>query len=150
MSSIRQIIFVSISLRGAEKIGGKEKRLSAPPAQLGGPIHEKKFLGVPDPEHYAWTKSRPAGPPGTRAMRRTKSTRFAYRNGIFTETPYQLSTLATNAEILDDSGVWWTLLHTWRDRSRGCGVQRVVPEARLNLVAKELGFVQIRHQMTEL
>jgi hypothetical protein len=42
------------------------------------------------------------------------------------------------------------LLHTWRVRSRGCGVERVVPEARLNLLAKELGFVQIRHQMTEL
>ena len=119
------MIFVSISLRGAEKMGGKEKRLSAPPAQLGGPIPPKIFLGVPDPEHYAWTKSGPGRPRETRAIRETICTRFAYRNRIYTRTPYQLSALATNAENRDDSGVWWTLLHTWRVRSRGCCVVHV-------------------------
>ena len=63
---------------------------------------------------------------------------------------HYLTLIKNNKKIMDYSGVAWTLLHTWRVRSRGCGVERVVPEARLNLLAKELGFVQIRHQMTEL
>ena len=42
------------------------------------------------------------------------------------------------------------LLHTWRVRSRGCGVERVVPDARFEKLSNELGFVQIRPEMAEL
>ena len=42
------------------------------------------------------------------------------------------------------------LLHTLRVRSRGCGVERVVPDARFEKLSNELGFVQIRPEMAEL
>ena len=41
------------------------------------------------------------------------------------------------------------LLHTLRVRSRGCGVERVVPDARFEKLSNELGFVQIGPEMTE-
>ena len=103
-----QNILVSISLRGAEKIEAKEKRLSAPPAKLGGRIPPKIFLGVLAPEHYASRKFGDRSPRISREIVENICSRFANYMEICMEIELKNSKLKFEklmAEIWDDSGV---------------------------------------------